>query len=369
MGQGVVAPQLPLLLHDSRDLAWDSGVSASLMYLGIFVSTYFYGLWADRGFVHRLLGPGLISYFLILLALGGAGSKSVFFILRALEGLSLSAIFVSADFVLGRLSAPHERSRWLSYYGVAISIGLLLGPALSLGLSEYGVAPFFSLSLVAAVSLFLGVNAFSFRLDRCSDPLKPSGRPELLQRGPYSVATAYGFMESGLVACLPILAAQYFKIRPELGLMVIIITAGVSSFFWGVLADRYGPRSVVQGLLLGLTLGAALFWIVSGVMLLHWVFYLSCILFGAVAGGLYPIGFSWLLEGLSEERFGEASGAFARYYGLGSLLGPLSLGWAVDRWEVRGMFFVLSTLGFVSGMASIFATRRILSAPKAAVKF
>lgn len=361
MGQGVVAPKLPLLLHDSAQLAWDSGLSASLMYLAIFISTFYFGKLADRGRVHWLLGPGLMLYTATMLALGGAPSRVVFFIARFIEGLSLSAIFVSADFVLGRLSNLKERGRWLSYYGVAISVGLLLGPTISLGLARIGapiVAPFV---IVGAAALMLGLLSLSKRVPPVDLNVEVAGHlSNPIEYGPLITAVAYGFMEAALVATLPVLAAQYFQVKPEPGLIAIIVSAGVSSLFWGYLSDHWKPKGVVHLLFGILMLGPFLIWIFSGSLTRSLssssVFYLSCIIFGTLAGGLYPIGFAWLLEKLPENRFGEASGAFARYYGLGSLFGPLAIGWAVNRWEMSGMLLGLSATG-VLGFGAIILAR------------
>ncbi|MEG6624273.1 hypothetical protein V2B08_33750, partial [Pseudomonas aeruginosa] len=81
-------------------LALDSGVSASLMYLGIFFASFLYGRVADRGHVFRLLAGGLFLYGVVLFLFRAAASREAVFLLRFFEGLGLSAIYVSADVVL-----------------------------------------------------------------------------------------------------------------------------------------------------------------------------------------------------------------------------------------------------------------------------
>jgi MFS family permease len=321
LGQGVVSPKLPELLHNGTYLALQSGLSATLMYFGIYISTFRFGKMADRGQVHRVLTGGLCGYCLALLFIGFAPNNAGLFVARFIEGLSLSAVFVAADFLLGRLSAPQERGQWLSYYGVALSIGLLLGPALALLIphvaatigirSELASKPWIPMVLVSLFALLLSFITAKIRVTTIVDSAAPL-RP--LPRSPLLVGSAYGFMEAALVAVLPILAVLEFHVKPEYCLIVVILSAASFSVFWGKAADRFGARKIVFVLLVILVLGnmalLLLHYSVSGAVLA----YSSCILYGALAGGLYPTGFAWLLESVSETEYGYASGGFARAY-------------------------------------------------------
>ncbi|MBI3543717.1 MAG: MFS transporter, partial [Deltaproteobacteria bacterium] len=205
MGQGVVAPKLPELLSGNAQLFLASGAAASLMYLGIFVSTQRFGRAADAGRAHLLVRWGLVAYALSLVALGCFRSTGAVFATRFVEGLALSAVYVAADFILGRLSKPRERAQWLSYYGVALSIGLALGPLAALALARVSPKPLFVLGAVAALALTLAAFAGRARVGRL-----PSSESTKLKLGlgPLSTGAVYGFMEAGLVAVFPVLAVR-----------------------------------------------------------------------------------------------------------------------------------------------------------------
>ena len=356
MGQGVVAPRMPELLGDSSHLTLATGLSAGLMYLGIFLSTRFYGRLADRGRVHWLLGPGLLAYAAILLALGTVTAPLGLFALRLIEGLALSAIFVAADFALGRLSTAGERARWLSFYGIALSAGLLLGPALSLGVPRLARALAFSPHLAASPLLALGpvaLLAFAFglaALPRRIPAARSAPAKVPMPAAPLRAGAAYGFMEAGLVAVFPALAVKQFAIAPELSLLLVIATAGVSALPWGLLAERVGAAPATRALLALLAGGPLVLaaWSSTTAPTDALPAYVGCICFGLIAGGLYPVAFAWLLETVSESSYGEASGAFARAYGLGSLAGPLILGVAAEIWGSAGLFSVLAALGLLT---------------------
>ncbi|MGZ3735266.1 MAG: MFS transporter, partial [Bdellovibrionota bacterium] len=160
----MVNPKLPELLSDHVRLALDSGISASLMYLGIFAASFLYGRLADRGNTFRLLAGGLFLYSAVLFLFRLAGSKEAVFLLRLFEGLGLSAIYVSADVVLCRASRDDERGRWLSYYGVALSLGLLCGPITVLGVQQLRAGSALAPTLAALAALVFLFGCLSLRL-------------------------------------------------------------------------------------------------------------------------------------------------------------------------------------------------------------
>ena len=358
MGQGVVAPKLPELLKESTALAFDSGISATVMYFGIFISTFRFGKWADQGKVHWLLGPGMLAYSLVLMALGYLHTPVGFFIGRFAEGITLSAIYVAADFILGRLSAPKERGQWLSYYGVALSIGLLAGPALALSAAKFGISqsPVFPLSVVAGLAVIMGLVVLGKKVAQAP---ATDGPPSRLNLRALASGSAYGYMEAGLVAVMPILAVREFHVLPEYCLVVVIISAALSSIVWGIASDKNGPKPTVHVLLSLLLIGPFL---ILG-LLSHFpssiVAYASCILFGIVAGGLYPVAFSWLLLDLPESQYGNASGGFARAYGLGSIFGPLLTGLAAENLGAQGFFLSMGIVGALGFAFVLYKTEKV----------
>jgi MFS family permease len=367
MGQGVVAPKMPELLQGNVDLAWESGVSAGLMYLGIFLSTHFYGRWADRGYVHRLLTGGLWLYIFTLVGLAFSNSLISIYAARFVEGIALCAVYVAADFVLGRLSPREERGQWLSYYGVALSTGLLLGPLIGLGSAQVfpgltlipflGVASLAFIASLFTVKLRVGELAESPAggepaTEALSPDLQVLGKPSTRTPassgkswGPLAMGVNYGYLEAGLVAVFPVVAIQEFQTRPEWCLVIVILVAAVTSIAWGMLSDRIGAVPVLWALMGILTLGALL--LAGGRSWLEPFPYLvtSCVFFGAVAGGVYPVAFSWLLGSVPDTHYGQASASFSRAYGLGSLLGPLLAGFATQAQGVRGLMLVQALAG------------------------
>ena len=243
LGQGVVNPKIPELLGGEGNLAENSGISASLMYLAIFFASFQYGKWADRGKLFFLLRGGLISYTGILILFAFTRTKEGIFLLRFFEGLSLSAIFVSADVVLCRSSSDEDRGRWLSYYGVALSLGLLFGPAILLILESLDVpsAIFWSLLVVAFFAILSAFLSFTFHLPT----LETQDEVASLNRRASISAALYGFLEAGLVAVLAAAVLRSFSAKIETIFIVLILSAAAASAIWGIIIDRVGGRTTL----------------------------------------------------------------------------------------------------------------------------
>ena len=353
LGQGVVNPKLPEILKDQSHLAINSGISASLMYMAIFLASFVYGKVADRGYVFRLLMGGLIAYSVVLISFIYSHSVNQVFILRFLEGLSLSAMYIAADVVLCRASSDKDRGQWLSYYGVAISIGLLLGPAMLLlvsfvhGQEDLAV----SLLVVAGLALLFSIVSFFFRLP--STGAEPT--TQITHKSAAMGAVLYGFFEAGLVAVLSAVIAQSFSgIKVEVIFTVLILSAALASIVWGILIDKIGGKNTFAWVCLSLAVSLGLVSFLTLQFTQTFIIYLAAVGFGIAAGGIYPAGFAWLVTGVPASGLGYASGYFTRAYGLGSLVGPLVFGFSVDRLGANGLF-VLSALVGLAGF--IFAKK------------
>ncbi len=204
MGQGVVAPKLPELLHESGALYLSSGISATLMYFAIFISTFKYGSLADEGKVHLAAGPwpALLRRFTPGSGLAPNQEHSLRIAFRRRPVRCAPSLSPPISCWEGYL--PHsERGQWLAYYGVALSIGLLLGPALALAATNTvgtaaglppGLRPrrfFLWVSLRALSALLMSGQVFS--------RVCPSSRPRprvicVLTPGALITGGVYGFM-------------------------------------------------------------------------------------------------------------------------------------------------------------------------------
>ena len=273
MGQGVVMPQIPTLLQGSDGLAMSSGISATLLYLGIFFSSFWYGRLADRGKMNLLLSGGLLCYAITLFFFTQLPSLPQIFILRFIEGLSVCAVYIAADYILGKYSPRESRGKWLSFYGIALSIGLLFGPLLTLLCEHFSSPPTFSIELLSGAVLLTAIAILLVRSEK--PPMSVEGKP-LLNSGALALAKIYGFVESALVALFPVIAIQFFQMKPEVCLVAVIVTAAALSYPAGVLIDRYRPERVALWVFGIMIVCSSVFFVVSHQVPSAFLIYGSC---------------------------------------------------------------------------------------------
>ena len=142
-------------------LADQSGVSAALLYLAIFLSTYQFGRAADRGRVHWLTRFGLLGYAATLVLLRHATSHPAIYALRFAEGSRFPPSSSRPTSCWEALRPPRARALALVLRRRAFG-GLLLGPAAAL------LAGLDALLVVGAFAV-----ALSFAAGRSASPSSP----------------------------------------------------------------------------------------------------------------------------------------------------------------------------------------------------
>ncbi len=195
------------------------------------------------------------------------------------------------------------------------------------------------------------------------------GAPEAIDRDWVAVAaSAFGLIFS--VGTLSVytfgvfvhpLSKEFGWGRTQLSLTLAIsqYALAFSSPFWGVLTDRFGPRTTLLPSITALGL------LVASLSLLTphlWHLYLVFAAIPVLAGAATPLGYSSVLIRLFERQLGLSLGLAIMGVGIGAfLLPPLtqhlvgSIGW-------RGAYRVLGVLTLVVGLpAALVATRHAAS--------
>lgn len=205
-----------------------------------------------------------------------------------------------------------------------------------------------------------------------SNPLMPADVPVATDRDwPAVAAAACGLIFS--VGTLTIysfgvfvhpLAAQFHWSRTALAGAVAISQIGLAlaSPVWGVLLDRFGPRPVLFGSVVSMSL---LFGSLSLLTPPLWHLYLAFICIPLLAAGDSPLGFSAVLVRLFDRRLGLALGLATMGVGLGAVILPLLAQSLVDAYGWRAAYRVIGALTFLVGLPSAFIATRHARGPVA----
>jgi MFS family permease len=346
LGVGLVAPLIAIVLSKHGENSFMVGLTGTAMFAAFTLASFPVGAATDRVGPKRILVGGLVIYGLSILLFALIKVTWLFFVVRAVEGVGGAAISVAAETMVNKLSAPDERARRMSHYGLSVGIGWAVGPLA--GTLLYEVRPELPFVACCALSLVAAISAAALIHDPGSSSHQVERIFSLLSRKlvvPVSAGALYGFLMSSLVTLFPL----YLRLQPGLnvtevamGAIITAVIAGtiVSQVPIGRAADRFGRhRTLIASTLL-----------LSGVFALmafhtDWrVFIATGALVGALAGSLYPIGLAILGGTVNKERLGAATSLFSLAFGVGSLIGPSLAGLAMTHLGNRWLFYLPSML-------------------------
>lgn len=325
----------------------------------VFIPSLFIGDWlgrqSDRGHVHRLYLYGFLIFALSLLVLPLCRDIYSHCATRFVQGIGLAAIFVAAEYCIGRWYGPLERGQTMGLAMMIFSTGFCLGfllPNMFEPIARVsGISALFLGSVFWCIVVLLLI-PWTYRIHLpppVGEDIEEETGEEMLSKRPLIAAAIYGITEMGLFAVFFPAYPEVVPLGGEEGIdahvLVLVISIGVfvSSYFLGWLSDRMGAVPVLTFLAL---VAVASFCILpfSNKSLTH----VLCFALGVVIGGLAPLGFSWLLEVTDNERYiGAASGAFSKYQGAGSMFGCIVCAMTLFFVGVLGFLFSLSLIFIV----------------------
>ncbi len=153
------------------------------------------------------------------------------------------------------------------------------------------------------------------------------------------------------------LATQFHWSRAALAGAVALSQIGLAlaSPVWGLLLDRFGPRPVLLGSVVFMSL---LFGSLSLLTPPLWHLYLAFVGIPLLAAGDSPLGYSAVLVRLFDRRLGLALGLATTGVGLGAVILPLLAQFLVDAYGWRGAYLIIGILTVLVGLPSaVVATR------------
>ncbi len=266
----------------------------------------------------------------------------IWFPLRVTFHGAITVLFILSEFWINAAAPPARRGFILGVYATVLSLGFATGPLLFSLLGSDGVLPFaVGATIIAAASV-------PVILARRESPViinRPSG-PFLKFVFLLPTATAavfvFGAVESGGFALFPVFSSQIGFSESDGALLLTMIGLGNVLFQipLGLLSDRIGDRRILlffcaaTGLLgcLLLPLLSSHWWLLAGVLFV----------WGAVVAGLYTVGLAHLGSKLVDGDLASANAAFVFCYAIGMLIGPQTIGLAMDMVGANGFAYSLA---------------------------
>ena len=348
-GIGLTAPLLSLTLEARGYDSTVTGLNAAATFVGVIVGPMLTPALVARFGLRRFMLGCLGGDAAVFLLMKPLDSIAAWFVLRAGLGLLGSSLFTATEAWISLLASDAGRGRIIGVYAAALSLGFGSGPLLLSFAGMAGWTPFLLNAAICAAAalplLALGERGVPLGRNAAMGPLR------ILRLAPAIVVAValFGAFETGAIALLPVWGVR-------IGLDMRHAAATLTAIYFGAIALQYpigwlsdhAPRRAVLRLcgaagLLGSLLGP----LAGGETPLMYAALFFC---GGLASGLYPVALAMAGDRFRGAELIAANAALIMSYGIGSFIGPIAGGYAMDLWNPHGLlaFFALLFATFLA---------------------
>jgi MFS family permease len=288
----------------------------------------------------------------------------MWFPLRIVFHGAITILFVLSEFWINTAAPPSRRGLVLGIYATVLSLGFAAGPLIFSIVGSEGILPF---AIGAGIILSAAIPVLMARKENPVIGVSATDLPFMRYVFLVPTATAavfvFGAVESGGLSLFPIYANRTGFTESQGALLLTMIGLGNVLFQIpiGLIADRIGDRRPLLSLFafIGLVGSLALpflihNWMLTAIILLFW---------GGSVAGLYTVGLAHLGDKLHGSDLASANAAFVFCYALGMLVGPQTIGVAMDVTGYHGFAWALA---FFFGLYVALTLFRLVLSPKRA---
>lgn len=263
-------------------------------------------------------------------------------VLRFLAGCALGLVWIASEVWMNSASGSESRGTVMGVYGTVFSIGIVAGPVLLEFTGTQGAVPF----AVGAACLILTLLPMMIlrpvaHTAQTFTPLR--GLLGALHTAPVVMLAALvaGLVESADLTLLPLFGLRSGLDEQAALLLVAVFMAGNVALQVpiGLLADRYGRRTLLAVCAVASCIGPLLLPRCLGLPLLLWPL---LFIWGGTLYAFYSQGVALLGEAFSVADLPSANTLFVMVYCLGGVIGPSAGGMVMDLWPMRGLPVLLS---------------------------
>jgi MFS family permease len=335
-------------------------VTASSL-IAVIVCGPFYPRVIARFGLKRCIVAGIIFASIILLLMPLHPSASFWMSLRFIAGCALGLVWIASEVWMNNASGPESRGTVMGIYGTVFSIGIVAGPVLLEFTGTEGAKPFaIGAACLILTLLPMGVLRQVTGAAQEFTPLRGLGGAFRTAPIVMLAAMVAGLVESADLTLLPLFGLHSgLGERAALSLVAVFMAGNVVlQVPIGLLADRYGRKTLLGVCAAASCIGPLLLQRCLGVPLLLWPL---LFIWGGTLFAFYSQGVALLGEKFAAENLASANTLFVMVYCMGGVIGPSVGGAAMDLWPNRGLPVLLSGAAFL--MLAGLAVSAAVSAP------
>ena len=149
----MIFPLLPLYAQLFNASDFTIGALAASFAVAQLVISPLWGILSDKYGRKPVILVGLLGIAVNFFLFGMASGIFMLFISRFMQGIFSGALMVAARAYIADLTTPEERVKAMSYVGAALSLGIILGPAIGGMFAEINISlPFYAAGILALVN-------------------------------------------------------------------------------------------------------------------------------------------------------------------------------------------------------------------------
>ncbi|ARU61222.1 hypothetical protein CBW65_09630 [Tumebacillus avium] len=357
MTQGLIVPLLSFILEQREVSAVFNGISTTALFFGVIVASPFIELVVRKYGAKRTILYSTGLAIIMTLAFPIWDNLYAWIVFRVILGIALSGIFVSTEIWLNTILTANNRGRMFAFYGLAIAIGLMIGP---LGINLLSIslwAPF----LVSAICYVIPM-LITIRIPDEDSWLAEAEEEEgsgvkrwwrIFWLAPFAMLASlvYGYLDGALIGQFPIYGSRLDMLPATISLTLSVFVFGsiVFQFPLGWLSDLWGRR---QTLLLAAVIGMVGFLLLPLAQNNTWMLMTMFFLVGGALGSFYSLGLAYLGDLLHGNNLTTGNVLYTMLYGVGSIMGPSFTGAAIQylgkewfAWSIAAMLLIYAGYG------------------------
>lgn len=329
--QGLLLPLISFIFESRGVSATVSGLHASGLYIGVFMSALFIEAPLRKyGYRPMIVAGGLlVGICLFLFPL--VDLIWFWFVLRLIVGVADNALHFSTQTWLTQSTPPEKLGRIIAFYGLFFSLGFMIGPKVSELVTIAEFLPF----LVSALLTMLAWPLIFLLKDSGSAKPVDSGVPAsffntvknfkavlISSWACFLMPMLFGVFEGSLNTNFPVFAlrndfsiAEITWILPCFSLGAILLQVPI-----GMLGDKVGRGRLISILLLLGAVSFALLEVFNQSLIMMVILF---ILSGIFVGSMYSLGISYMADVTPKFNLPAGNLIAGMLFSIGSISGPI----------------------------------------------
>jgi MFS family permease len=271
--------------------------------------------------------------------------------LRFFHGIGIAVYTTSGSVLAADLCPPTRRGEGMGYYGMAMNLAMIIGPALGAALMEViGFIHLFWLSAVLALASLMLVQFIHEPTRAAMHPYAGAHRPPLFSRAalfPGFIAMCMTMTFGSVVSFLPLFVRDHELGNPGLFFTVYSIVVVLSRPFAGQWSDRFGRMAVIiPGMMILAVSMVTLAYATS-----RWGLIGSAVFQGLGFGCVHPAIMAWVVDRSTAHDRGPALATLMGAFDVGVGLSAMGLGIVLQHTNFTVLYLCAAGIALFGGVA------------------